>query len=50
MFKRVYTGDRHVTFQTCIYAEGTSSWGRLFVVAVPKTDLSADELRWGLVY
>jgi hypothetical protein len=50
MFKRVYTGNRHVTFQTCIYAEGTSSWGRLFVVAVPKTDFSADELRWGLVH
>jgi len=49
MFKRVYTGDRHVTFQTCIDAEGISSWGRLFVVAVPKTDFSADELRWGLI-
>ena len=49
MFKRVYAGDRHVTFQTCIYADGISSWGRLFVVAVPKTDFSADELRWGLV-
>lgn len=49
MFKRVYAGDNHVTFQTCIYAEGISSWGRLFVVAVPKTDFSADELRWGLV-
>jgi hypothetical protein len=48
MFKRVYTGDRHVTFQTCIQAEGISSWGRLFVVAVPKTDFSADELRLGL--
>lgn len=50
MFKRVYAGDRHVTFQTCIYAEGISSWGRLFVVAVPKTDFSADELRWGLIH
>lgn len=50
MFKRVYAGDRHVTFQTCIYSEGISSWGRLFVVAVPKTDFSADELRWGLVH
>ena len=50
MFKRVYAGDRHVTFQTCIYAEGISSWGRLFVVAVPKTDFSADELPWGMVY
>ena len=48
MFKRVYTGDRHLTFQTCIQAEGISSWGRLFVVAVPKTDFSADELRLGL--
>ena len=50
MFKRVYTGDRHVTFQTCIYAEGISSWGRLFVVAVPKIDFSADELRWDRVH
>ena len=48
MFKRVYTGDRHLTFQTCIQAEGISSWGRLFVVAVPKTDFSADDLRLGL--
>lgn len=48
MFKRVYTGDRHLTFQTCIQAEGISSWGRLFVVAVPKTDFPADELRLGL--
>ena len=48
MFKRVYAGDRHVTFQTCVQAEGISSWGRLFVVAVPKTDFSADELRLGL--
>ena len=36
MFKRVYRGDRHVTFQTCIEANGDLSWGRLFVVAVPK--------------
>ena len=50
MFKRVYAGNRHVTFQTCIYAEGISSWGRLFVVAVPKTDFSADELFGNLYY
>ncbi|HET9906289.1 MAG TPA: hypothetical protein VFQ23_06600 [Anaerolineales bacterium] len=50
MFNRVYAGEHHVTFQTCIYAEGISSWGRLFVVAVPKTDFSADELWWGPVY
>jgi hypothetical protein len=36
MFKRVYAGKRHVTFQTCISANGTFSWGRLFVVAKPK--------------
>jgi len=36
MFKRVYFGNRHVTFQTCIAKDGSSSWGRLFVIAVPK--------------
>jgi len=36
MFKRAYAGERHVTFQTCIAANGTVSWGRLFVVAKPK--------------
>ena len=36
MFKRVYFGERHVTFQTCIEAEGNQSWGRLFVIAIPK--------------
>jgi hypothetical protein len=41
MFKRVYFGDRHVTFQTCIAAEGNQSWGRLFVIAVPKSDFSS---------
>jgi ketosteroid isomerase-like protein len=38
MFKRAYLGNRHVTFQTCIEAYGNPSWGRLFVIAVPKTD------------
>lgn len=37
MFKRVYLGDRHVTFQTCIEAYGNLSWGRLFVIAIPKS-------------
>ena len=37
LFKRVYTGDRHVTFQTCIEQNGDLSWGRLFIVATPKT-------------
>lgn len=37
MFDRAYQGDRHVTFQTCISAEGNASWGRLFILASPKT-------------
>lgn len=36
MFDRVYAGERHLTFQTCIAQDGISSWGRLFVVAMPK--------------
>ena len=36
MFNRVYTGSRHLTFQTCITANGDASWGRLFIVATPK--------------
>ena len=39
MFKRVYFGDHHVTFQTCINANGNASWGRLFVIAVPKSQI-----------
>lgn len=38
MFKRVYFGDRHVTFQTCIEFGGDLSWGRLFVIAIPKSE------------
>jgi len=38
MFKRVYFGALHVTFQTCIEAEGNASWGRLFVIAIPKSE------------
>jgi hypothetical protein len=36
LFRKVYRGERHVTFQTCIEAYGNSSWGRLFIVAQPK--------------
>ena len=36
LFNKVYRGDRHITFQTCIEANGNASWGRLFVVATPK--------------
>ena len=38
MFKRVYFGDWHVTFQTCITKDGNPSWGRLFVIATPKPE------------
>ncbi len=40
LFSKVYQGNRHVTFQTCIEANGKSSWGRLFVVAIPKAQYS----------
>ena len=36
MFNRVYAGGHHLTFQTCIKANGNMSWGRLFVVATPQ--------------
>jgi hypothetical protein len=40
MFERVYAGGRHITFQTCIAKNGNSSWGRLFVLALPEPDSS----------
>lgn len=46
MFKRVYLGNRHLTLQTCIDAEGNASWGRLFIIAVPKSESTALD-RWG---
>jgi hypothetical protein len=36
MFNRAYVGEDRLVFQTCIAAEGNASWGRLFVIAVPK--------------
>jgi len=36
LFEKVYMGSTHVTFQTCIEANGNSSWGRLFVIAQPQ--------------
>src|SRR5688500_18666253 len=38
LFNKVYRGDRHVTFQTCIEGDGNLSWGRLFVIAEPVTN------------
>jgi hypothetical protein len=43
MFSKVYRGDRHVTFQTCIANAGSLSWGRLFVIATPKTQITSLE-------
>jgi len=39
MFGRVYAGRYHLTFQTRIAAYGKLSWGRLFVMAVPKKNI-----------
>ncbi len=38
MFKRVFVSDGYVTFQTCIEKDGASTWGRLFVIAIPKAE------------
>ena len=40
LFRLVYMGSRHVTFQTCIENQGNSSWGRLFVIAEPVAAMS----------
>jgi hypothetical protein len=40
LFNKVYRGDRHVTFQTCIESNGNLSWGRLFVIAEPRPQYS----------
>ena len=36
LFRKMYRGNRHITFQTCIETNGDGSWGRLFVIAQPK--------------
>ncbi len=41
LFYEVYGVDGRLVLQTCIEAEGDDSWGRLFVVAVPYTDVPA---------
>lgn len=40
LFAKVYTGSRHITFQTCITQDGNSSWGRLFIIGQPVQYLS----------
>lgn len=39
LFNKVYRGDRHVTFQTCIADTESLSWGRLFIIATPKSQM-----------
>jgi hypothetical protein len=41
LFNKVYRGERHVTFQTCLSGPESLSWGRLFVVATPKPQFAA---------
>jgi hypothetical protein len=36
MFNRVYAVEGRLIFQTCIEANGNASWGRLFIIAIPK--------------
>ena len=35
IFSMFYQGNSHVTFQTCIQKGNETSWGRLFVTAIP---------------
>jgi hypothetical protein len=43
LFSQVYRGERHVTFQTCIKVNGNASWGRLFIIAEPRSIVDANE-------
>ncbi len=38
VFQSVYAGGDHIAFQTCIESNGLSTWGRLFVIALPVLD------------
>jgi hypothetical protein len=51
LFRKVYRGDRHVTFQVCIAANGIDAWGRLFIIAQPKSVAFTEQqyLRWNLI-
>lgn len=42
LFNNVYRGDYHLTLQTCIANNGNSSWGRLFIVAIPVENVVND--------
>lgn len=38
LYYRVYTGEHHLTLQTCIEREGESKWGRRFLIGEPVLD------------
>jgi hypothetical protein len=35
VFRQIYTGEHHLTLQTCIQRGGNREWGRLFIIAKP---------------
>lgn len=37
LFRKIYTGKRHVVLQTCLEKDGVDSWGRIFLIAFPIT-------------
>jgi len=43
MFAMYYQGGDHVTFQTCFLKDGNSSWGRLFITAIPSAPVHVVE-------
>ena len=43
LFKEMYTQPGTITFQTCIANDDISSWGRLFVRAIPAEQYTASD-------
>jgi len=37
LFNHIYATENRLVLQTCIAAKGIASWGRLFIIAVPKS-------------
>jgi hypothetical protein len=35
LFRKIYTGERHVVLQTCLEKDGIDTWGRAFILAYP---------------
>lgn len=40
LFMKVFQREGDVVLQTCVYADGDASWGRLFIIAVPYDQLA----------